>query len=77
MDDVVTLRPVAEDDLSWLASLKNSPAGSGLRERHGWSDPQRKRGTTFRQGRWHDQVIYSVVRDEVELEDSAAEDGPV
>jgi RimJ/RimL family protein N-acetyltransferase len=33
------------------------------------------RGTTFRQGRWHDQVIYSVLRDEVELEDSGAEDG--
>jgi RimJ/RimL family protein N-acetyltransferase len=27
------------------------------------------RGTTFRQGRWHDQVIYSVLRNEVELED--------
>ena len=25
------------------------------------------RGSTFRQGRWHDQVIYSVLRDEVEL----------
>jgi RimJ/RimL family protein N-acetyltransferase len=33
------------------------------------------RGTTFRQGRWHDQVIYSVLRDEIKLEDSAAEDG--
>jgi hypothetical protein len=29
------------------------------------------RGTTFRQGRWHDQVIYSVLRNEVELEDPA------
>lgn len=40
------------------------------------------RGTTFRQGRWHDQVIYSVLRDEVELdevklEDSAVEGGTV
>jgi RimJ/RimL family protein N-acetyltransferase len=26
------------------------------------------RGTTFRQGRWHDQIIYSVLRDEVTLE---------
>jgi RimJ/RimL family protein N-acetyltransferase len=182
MDDLVTLRPVTEDDLSWLASLKNSPAGSGPHEWHGWSDPQRKRrqwaesgllgdnggtlivlhgtdrvghvswrrvttgpaafgwaigvglapefrdrghgtaaqrllvrylfahtqvnrieatteitnvaeqralekagftregvlrGTTFRQGRWHDQVIYSMLRDEVKLEDFAAEDGPV
>jgi RimJ/RimL family protein N-acetyltransferase len=33
------------------------------------------RGTTFRQGRWHDQVIYSVLRDEIKLEDAAAEDG--
>jgi RimJ/RimL family protein N-acetyltransferase len=35
------------------------------------------RGTTFRQGQWHDQVIYSVLRDEVKLEDSAAADGQV
>ncbi|MBV9204664.1 MAG: GNAT family N-acetyltransferase [Actinobacteria bacterium] len=32
------------------------------------------RGTTFRQGRWHDQVMYSVLRDEVKLEDLAAAD---
>ena len=35
------------------------------------------RGTTFRQGRWHDQVIYSMLRDEVKLEDPAVEDGTV
>jgi RimJ/RimL family protein N-acetyltransferase len=35
------------------------------------------RGATFRQGRWHDQVIYSVLRDEVKLMDATAEDGPV
>jgi RimJ/RimL family protein N-acetyltransferase len=29
------------------------------------------RGTTFRQGQWHDQMIYSVLRHEVELEDPA------
>ena len=178
MDEVVTLRPVIEDDLSWLAGL-NDPAASGPHEWHGWSDPQRRRrrwaesgllgddggtlivlhgtdrvgqvswrkvktgptafgwaigvglvpefrgrgygseaqrllarylfahtqvnrieatteitnvaeqralekagftregilrGTTFRQGRWHDQVIYSVLRDEVKLEDAAGED---
>lgn len=28
------------------------------------------RGTTFRQGRWHDQVIYSVLRAEVTLDDT-------
>ena len=182
MDDPVTLRPVSEDDLSWLASLRNGPAATGPHEWHGWSDPQRRRrqwaesgllgdhggtlvvlhdadrvgsvswrkvqtgptafnwaigiglapefrgrgygsaaqrllarylfahtqvnrveatteitnvaeqralgkagftregilrGTTFRRGRWHDQVMYSVLRDEVKLEDSAAADGQV
>jgi len=180
MGDLVTLRPVTEDDLAWLASLRNSPAASGLHEWHGWTDPQRRRrqwaesgllgddggtlivlhdtdrvghvswrkvrtgptafgwaiavglapdfrgrgygseaqrllvrylfahtqvnrieatteitnvaeqralekagftregilrGTTFRQGRWHDHVIYSVLRDEVKLMDATAEDG--
>ena len=180
MGDLVTLRPVTEDDLAWLASLRNSPAASGLHEWHGWTDPQRRRrqwaesgllgddggtlivlhdtdrvghvswrrvktgptafgwaiavglapdfrgrgygseaqrllarylfahtqvnrieatteitnvaeqralekagftregilrGTTFRQGRWHDHVIYSVLRDEVNLMDGSAEDG--
>jgi RimJ/RimL family protein N-acetyltransferase len=182
MDGQVTLRPVSEDDLSWLASLRDGPAAAGPHEWHGWSDLQwerrqwaesgllgdnggalivlhgtdragsvswRKvqtgptafnwaigiglapefrgrgygsaaqrlmvrylfahtqanrieatteitnvaeqralekagftregilRGTTFRQGRWHDQVIYSMLRDEVELDDSAAEGGTV
>ena len=176
----VALRPVTEDDLSWLASLRKDPTATGPHEWHGWSDPQRERrqwaesgllgdnfgmliavhgtdrvgmvswrrvqtgpvawnwaigiglapefrgrgygsaaqrllvrylfahtqvnrieatteitnlaeqralekagftregvlrGATFRQGRWHDQVIYSVLRDEVKLEDSATEDG--
>ena len=31
------------------------------------------RGATFRVGRWHDQIIYSVLRDEVELSDPATE----
>jgi RimJ/RimL family protein N-acetyltransferase len=182
MGDLVTLRPVTEDDLSWLASLRSSPVASGLHAWNGWSDPQRRRrqwaesgllgddggtlivlhdtdrvgdvswrkvktgptafswaigiglapefrgrgygseaqrllarylfahtqvnrieatteitnvaeqralekagftregilrGATFRQGRWHDQVIYSVLRDEVKLMDATAEDGPV
>jgi RimJ/RimL family protein N-acetyltransferase len=173
---------VTEDDLSWLASQRNSPAASGPYEWHGWGDPQREhkrwaesgllddrggtlivqygpdrvgsiswlrvqtgptafswmigiglapqfrgrgygsaaqrllarylfahtqvnrveaiteitnlaeqralekagftregvlRGSTFRRGRWHDQVIYSVLRDEVNLDESAADDGPV
>jgi RimJ/RimL family protein N-acetyltransferase len=181
MGDLVTLRPVTEDDLSWLASLRSSPAAAGLHEWHGWTDPQRRRrqwaesgllgddggtlivlhdadrvgqvswrkvttgptafgwaiavglapdfrgrgygseaqrllarylfahtqvnrieatteitnvaeqralekagftregilrGTTFRQGRWHDHVIYSVLRDEVNLMDASAGDGP-
>ena len=180
MDGHVTLRPVVEDDLSWLASLRNDPTATGPHEWHGWSDPQWERrrwaesgllgdnggtlvvvhgtdrvgtvswrrvqtgptasnwalgiglapefrgrgygseaqrllvrylfahtqvnrieatteitnvaeqralekagftregilrGTTFRQGRWHDQVLFSVLRDEVKLEDSAAADG--
>jgi RimJ/RimL family protein N-acetyltransferase len=182
VDDQVTLRPVREEDLSWLASRRDDPAATGPHEWHGWSDQQRERrrwaeseflsesggtvivlrgtdrvgsvswrkvqtgpiafnwaigiglapefrgrgygsaaqrlvvrylfahtqanrveatteitnvaeqralekagftregilrGTTFRQGRWHDQVIYSVLRDEVKLEDSTAEDGIV
>jgi RimJ/RimL family protein N-acetyltransferase len=180
MDGQVTLRLVSQDDLSWLASLRDGPAATGPHEWHGWSDPQWERrqwaesgllgenggtlivlhgadrvgsvswrrvqtgptafgwaigiglapgfrgrgygsaaqqlvarylfahtqvnrieatteitnvteqralekagftregilrGTTFRQGQWHDQVIYSVLRDEVKLDDSAAEDG--
>jgi len=43
MDGQVTLRPVMEDDLSWLASLTSGPAALGPYEWHGWSDPQRLR----------------------------------
>jgi RimJ/RimL family protein N-acetyltransferase len=175
MGDLVTLRPVAEEDLPWLAGLANGPVAAGVHEWHGWRDPQRRRrrwaesgllgedggtlvvmhdadrvghvswrkvvtgpssfgwalgvglapefrgrgygseaqrqighylfahtqvnrieatteitnvaeqralekagftregvlrGTAFRQGRWHDQIIYSVLRDEVTLEDA-------
>lgn len=35
------------------------------------------RGRSFRQGRYRDEVMYSVLRDEVKLEDSASEDGTV
>ena len=182
MDGQVTLRPVHEDDLPWLASLRDGPTATGPHEWHGWSDLRREsrqwdesgllgdhggtlivmygadrvgsvswrrvqtgptafnwaigigmaaqfrgrgygtaaqrllvrylfahtqvnrveatteitnlaeqralekagftregimRGTTFRQGRWHDQIIYSVLRDEVKLADSVAEDGGV
>ena len=44
-------------------------------EKAGFTREDVLRGTTFRQGRWHDQVIYSVLRDEINLEDAAAEDG--
>lgn len=182
MDGQVTLRPVMEDDLPWLASLTNDPATTGQYEWHGWSDSNslRKswaesglldddsgvlivlhgtdhvgvvdwhkvrtgraasswdigiglapefrgrgygseaqqqlvrylfahtpvnrveaiteignvaeqralekagftregilRGRSFRQGSYRDNVIYSVLRDEVNLEDSGSEDGPV
>ena len=43
MDGQVTLRPVIEDDLSWLAGLRNDPTATGPHEWHGWSDPQRER----------------------------------
>jgi RimJ/RimL family protein N-acetyltransferase len=43
MGDLVTLRPVTEDDLSWLASLRSSPVAAGLHAWHGWSDPERRR----------------------------------
>jgi RimJ/RimL family protein N-acetyltransferase len=181
MGDLVTLRPVTEDDLSWLGGLTNGPAAAGVHEWHGWRDPQRRRrrwaesgllgedggtlvvmvdpdrvgqvswrkvitgpaafgwalsvglapefrgrgygseaqrlmarylfahtqvnrieatteitnvaeqralekagftregilrGTAFRQGRWHDQIIYSVLRHEVELEDPATTSQP-
>ena len=176
MDGHVTLRPVREEDLPWLASLRDSPAATGPHEWHGWSSPhsERKhwaesgllgdndgtliiqhgegrvgavswrrvqtgpvafswalgiglrpefwgrgygsaaqrliarylfahtqanrieavteitnvgeqralekagftregilRGSTFRQGRWHDQVMYSILRDEVKLDDDS------
>ena len=43
MDDPVVLRPVSEDDLSWLAGLSDGPAATGPHEWHGWSDLQRER----------------------------------
>jgi RimJ/RimL family protein N-acetyltransferase len=46
-------------------------------EKAGFTREGVMRGTTFRQGRWHDQIIYSVLRDEVKLADSVAEDGGV
>jgi RimJ/RimL family protein N-acetyltransferase len=41
-------------------------------EKAGFTREGIMRGTTFRQGRWHDQVIYSVLRDEAGIEDGAA-----
>ena len=38
MGDRVTLRPVIEDDLPWLASLEDGPAATGVHEWHGWSE---------------------------------------
>jgi RimJ/RimL family protein N-acetyltransferase len=48
--------------------------GQRALEKAGFTREGVLRGTTFRQGRWHDQVIYSVLRDEVELEDPATKD---
>jgi len=44
-------------------------------EKAGFSREGILRGSTFRQGRYRDKVMYSVLRDEVKLEDSASEDG--
>ncbi len=43
MDVQVTLRPVIEDDLAWLAGMRNDPVAAGLHEWHGWSDPESER----------------------------------
>lgn len=43
MDDSVTLRPAAEDDLRWLVSMRNDPDALGPHEWHGWRDPHRVR----------------------------------
>ena len=176
MNGQVSLRPVLEDDLSWLAGMRSDPVATGPHEWHGWHDPHLERrqwaesgllgenggtlivlhrtervgaiswrrvqtgptvfswaigiglapqfrgrgfgseahallarylfahtqvnrieatteitnmaeqralekagftregvvrGSTFRQGRWHDQVLYSVLRDEVTLDEAA------
>jgi RimJ/RimL family protein N-acetyltransferase len=39
MADQVTLRPVTEDDLSFIELLNNDPARAGKHEWHGWSSP--------------------------------------
>ena len=46
-------------------------------EKAGFTREGTLRGASFRQGRYRDYVIYSVLRAEVELEDSASEDGTV
>lgn len=46
-------------------------------KRRGSSGRAILRGASFRQGRYRDQVMYGVLRDEVKLEDSASEDGTV
>jgi hypothetical protein len=38
VDGQVTFRPVTEDDLSWLARLRNDPAATGIHLWHGWND---------------------------------------
>jgi RimJ/RimL family protein N-acetyltransferase len=48
-----------------------------VEEKAGFTREGVLRGASFRQGRYRDDVIYSVLHDEVNLEDSAAEDGTV
>ena len=43
MDGQVSLRPVLEDDLSWLAGLRSDPVATGPHEWHGWHDPHAER----------------------------------
>ncbi len=43
MDAQVSLRPVLEDDLRWLAGQRNDPVATGLHEWHGWHDPHAER----------------------------------
>lgn len=51
-------------------------AGQRALEKAGFTREGVLRGSTFRQGQWHDQLIYSVLRAEVTQEDLAAGDGP-
>ena len=39
MADQVTLRPVTEDELSFVEFLNNDPARAGKHEWHGWNSP--------------------------------------
>jgi hypothetical protein len=43
MNGQVSLRPVLEDDLSWLAGLRSDPVATGPHEWHGWHDPHGER----------------------------------
>ena len=56
MGGQVTLRPVSEDDLPWLASLRDGPAATGPHEWHGWSDPQWERRQWAESGLLDDMV---------------------
>jgi RimJ/RimL family protein N-acetyltransferase len=43
MDGQVSLRPVLEEDLTWLTGQRNDPDTAGLHEWHGWHDPHVER----------------------------------
>ena len=57
----VTLRPVMEDDLSWLGSLTSGPAATGPYEWHGWSDPQGLRRSWAESGLLDDNCGFLIV----------------
>jgi RimJ/RimL family protein N-acetyltransferase len=40
VENQVTLRPVTEEDLSWLDNLRSNPSGTGPHEWLGWHDPR-------------------------------------
>jgi RimJ/RimL family protein N-acetyltransferase len=50
-------------------------AEQGALEKAGFTREGILRGTTFRQGLWHDQVIYSVLREEVCSGEAAVDEG--
>ena len=79
MGDLVTLRPVTHTQVNRIEATTEitNVAEQRALEKAGFTREGILRGTTFRQGRWRDQVIYSVLRDEVKLMDATAEDGPV
>jgi RimJ/RimL family protein N-acetyltransferase len=70
VSDELSLRPVTEGDLSFLAYLTNDPAGGGEFQWYGWHDPHRYRKQWAEDGLLNDDggtLIISVGGDSVGL----------